>query len=271
LENNETASSVISGYRNSEKTQWRNTVWKIIGEWSTLADGYILTLAGKSFLDRKAAKQHGIKKERLIGVDSDAEAVKHNVRFGRTVIHSTLDRVIAKFNRPIAAINADLCGGCMSVDSMGVIKSWLMSEWAEDALLVLNVSVGREPQKRIRTNDGQLHRFTGLKPSDHRGLTALYFWVPATHVFAYAENGGAEKQFETYSSEHAKLLKAATKTARPLIDENVIAFGSYKAHKMRMDTVIVKPLHYKKLGFRSDKKTSRHIAAKMAHHTMRNR
>ncbi len=253
--------SRISGYRNSVKSEWRDRVWYEIADHARQTDGYILTLAGRAFLDRKVARRFGIDADRVIGVDLDKDVLDHNRKFKRTVIGRPLADVIAHFKRPIAAVNADLCTGALSLLTGSTIKAFTLSEWATDALLVLNVSVGRETQHIIKGSDGEPERLP-MDRHTHRGLVALSYWTTAAMVTAWQNiHGKAEDTEQLYLNCWAAV--------EPIISEKIIGTESYVAHRQRMDSVIVKQFCKASLPFEDATKSRGHITAKMAHHTMR--
>lgn len=253
-----------SGYRNPVKQSWRDNVWEDIAKHCRNTDGYILTLAGKAFLDRKEAKRHGIDLSRLIGVDIDADVVAHNRRHKRTVIHAPLHEVIALFNRPIAVINADLCCGAFSLFTANVVRNFMHSKWTKQAMLVLNVSVGREVQKCVLDSDGNNVRPSKLGPDLHRGLLALKWHAVAGVVDVFCEANGLRKTDISEETWHA-----AHDFLQPRIDKSIVACGQYVAHRQRMDSVICRQFFNGQVSFSNNLRISRHIAAKMAHHTMR--
>lgn len=255
---------MISGYRNAIKRAWADRIWESIAIHCKEFDGYILTLAGKAFLDLKHAKRHGIKKSRIIGVDLDAEVNAHNRLFNRTVLQANLAEVIPHFNRPIAAINADFCCGAMSGMVGDLIRNWMFSEWAKHAMLVVNVSVGREVQKRTRLVDGSTTPFDFGGPNTHRAVGALIYWCTSHMVYSFC-NQTDQDVWDAYSDAR---WKTALQIIMSEIEKNLVLTDYYVAHRTRMDSAIIKPFSRVRLPYEKNK-IKGHIAAKMAHHTMR--
>lgn len=258
----------INGYRNAAKIEWRHEVWQHIATHCREVDGFVLTLAGQSFLDRKAAARAGVPAARIIGVDLDRESHRHNVTHGRTVINLPLHEVIPYFNRPIAAVNADFCCTAGAAMVQQTIRSFLCAPTTREALLVVNVAVGRERAVKVRDNDTNEPKYIkGFFNDTQRAYAAISLYgvkafaeILANRLDCHA-NDLPRRAWEKLSS----LLVL-------LLEESAVGQGTYIGPGgTRMDWFAVRQFAPPIMcsPWTSEPRIAGHIRAKMAHHTMR--
>lgn len=261
-------------YGNDVKSEWRAETWDILSRISD-KDAWVLTLAGKRFLDRKIAARHGFRKDRIIGVDIDPKVCRHNNKFSRTVINANLVDVLANWdhgNRPLAVINADFCFNMndKSIHAFNVMFWYWVLYAAQNSNMVLNVACGREP----RGVSDALGSFTKLsnhhiKKSELHRSSVMFF--NAWHRFCGAYEEDVNDQFY-----------------KDLWEKHLMAQATYRAHIMRMDTTIMSNVpRFRDVAFNKFRNgdelisamesgvcktndVSGHIRAKLAWNTMRN-
>lgn len=249
-------------YNNTIKTEWRHAVWKSLAglvpnSVDPKKEGYILALAGKRFLDRKVAKQHGFPEDRIIGVDTDPEVAEHNKKHGRIVIERELSEVMRAWSddRPVSVLIADFTGNGGTKYVQETIWNWAHLKAFEKCWLVLNVSVGRETRYFLKYIREGLCDEEELKD---------YNRARAAIEFCLCEDIGWPDEF---------LADPGLELANAMIAGD----ARYQAHRMNMDSCIVAPMWNERwneeervsgVDLVADSTIRRHIGAKFAWQTM---
>ncbi len=242
-------------YNELEKNEWRHEVWNRARALSILEGGYVLTLAGKHFKDRKIAARYGFPKKKTIGIDLDKGICRHNASLGRTVLNISTTQALRCWDKPVSAINLDYCSNLSS----GVVTDMvylLCNRSFDNSCVILNVAVGRERKSTFELYK-QSDYFLGSQ--DNRALSALFMALVSTIGL----------------DEAIRVLKSRSLA---------ISSGRYRARKQPMDWIVFNRWGikyksspcmeaFKKKLYKHNKwmlKVKRHVAAKMAWHTRNN-
>ncbi len=245
-------------YGNLVKREWRHAVWSDAAAICPDRNGWVLSLAATAFADRKVAPQYGFRSDRMIGVDVDKAVAAHNAAHGRTVLNLPLHEVLAEWHRPVSALNADLLGSVDTETNQRIVAAWLLSPACKNSVLILNVPVGRE--------NGHLGSLMQGYREEHQQQTANF--NRAIILFGYVYASLLNRFFCDWTD---IMQPGVIEKALVIINKRARSIErSYRAKRQRMDTlVIARPPMPALKSADSFPKARRHIAAKMAHHTMR--
>lgn len=257
-------------YGNDVKARWRHELWRNAARHADL-DGWVITLAGKKFSDRKVAPKYGFDASKIVGVDVDEEVEDHNNTFGRTVIAEPLSAVAACWSskRPVAVINADYCGNICAPDIGRLFVCWLSNRAFIGSLMCLTVSVGREGGIYKKLLGGFAARFD-LKDTTQLNRASVMAYSCITSCLAPAGWIVGDPHSDACDD---------------WFINNSLWTHKYRAHQMRMDTCIVrhpgaaiapidfvgsaKNLELALSEFGDPLSIKRTVSAKLAWHTMR--
>lgn len=265
-------------YKVGRKNQWRRELWNAITDRLHVParEALVLYLAGPDDLDRPLALARGFKPLNLIAVDRDAETVTRLRRSGALCVRGDMVDVVLSWpsDKPLGVILGDFCSGLEKrLWELAAYTALMPQFW--DAVIAVNLQRGRDSTgTHLRAQWSELYGHSALGKTKHRGL--LFAGEFAAWAFAigkglvagdsdglYMKDGGGDPNDEQFS-----LCVQAT---RP-------HFMSYRSgDALTFDSAVLRaplPPEFKRerkteIAGTKHLKATRHIAAVLAHRTMR--
>jgi hypothetical protein len=239
-------------YKFGNKNNWRRWAWNRVDEQLAVParEANVLYLAGAEDLDRPIAKAHGFRDHNLIAVDLSKHTVA-SLRERRTIsIKDRIEDVLQAWprTREIHFVNLDLCCGFELRLCNSIVRGLLNPAFVRSVVLI-NFQRGRESNgmEIVRQHDRDAILATG--DAKHRAA-----------IFLAAFYGGSDtirSSFYSYRSEAGVVMDSA------VFSRHIGLVGSGIADYLRRN--FGKRDHLR----RERPKTTRKIAAALAHQTMR--